>query len=548
MPPTTPTKDVTPREELLAVHEIQGNILAGFNKDHQHFLFLRIHDREIAKRWLQTLAPRIATTAEVLAFNRLYRSLRTRAGGDPQGLSATWINLAFTISGLAKLTSPQAVAAFEHLDFPFYAGLQQRSTLLGDPTAATEEGHTSHWRVGGENNPVDLLLMIASDQPDLLAQTVAGLQAELAALPLTANGKLALEPIFEQPAEARADKPGHEHFGFKDSVSQPGVRGRVSRAAGDFLTPRLLRPDDPLAPQLARPGQPLLWPGQFILGYQTQNNQHPTQPGPLLRPRPAWTRNGSFLVVRRLKQNVTGFWQFLTVTAAQLASRPGFAGMTAERLGTLLVGRWPSGAPLMRAPLADSAALARDGLANNHFFYGVDTPPLALTVPTYPGDNFPQAREDFLGAVCPHFAHVRKVNPRDMGTDTGGANDTLTRLILRRGIPFGTPMADPLQPTPTDLHGERGLMFLCYQSSIANQFEFLMTHWTNSPNQPQAGGIDPIIGQREDALGKRIRQLELQGTDGSKETIMWPADWVIPTGGDYFFAPSISALTKTLAR
>lgn len=539
----------TPVETLLAVNEIQGNILAGFNKDYQRFLFLRINDRETVKTWLKAIAPRIATTAEVLAFNRLFRSLRGRRGGrDPQGMIATWINIAFTFDGLSKLTSPQEAARINRLDLPFTLRLHQRSTLLGDPASAEMEGHASRWVVGGENNLADILLIVAGDAPDLLALKVAGLLEDIAVLPVASNGRPALELIFDQAGEARSDKPGHEHFGFKDGISQPGIRGRVSRSSSDFLTPRLISPDDPRGLQFAKPGQPLIWPGQFVVGYPMQDGSHPSLPAKPLQPRPAWTRNGSFLVIRRLKQNVAGFWQFLTAESERLSQKPGFSGMTPEHLGTLLVGRWPSGAPVMRTPQTDLPALANDNYANNHFSYNTDSTPISLTIPDYPGDTYPQARSDSPGAVCPHIAHIRKVNPRNLGTDTGGTNDTLTRLILRRGIPFGAAMLDPINPQPAELETERGLMFICYQSSIERQFEFLMNHWTNSMNQPQQGGHDPLIGQRDGPLGDRTRQIELLGTDGSTETINLPIDWVIPTGGGYFFAPAVSILTNILAQ
>src|SRR5688572_590430 len=72
------------------------------------------------------------------------------------------------------------------------------------------------------------------------------------------------------------------------------------------------------------------------------------------------------------------------------------------------------------------------------------------------------------------LAHVRKVNPRDSATDLGKFEDTLTRLILRRGIPFGQPIIGVEQPSPDLLAQERGLMFLSYGATIENQFEFLM--------------------------------------------------------------------------
>lgn len=545
---TAATAVGTPREELLDIAEIQGNILAGFNKDHQHFLFLRIHDRQATKDWLLRLTPQVATTEEVLLFNRLFRRLRRRRQAEPRELLATWLNLAFTFSGLAKLIPAPDAAQLERLDLAFALGLHQRSTLLGDPQTATMEGHSSRWVVGGAHNEADVLLIVAGDDRELLSRKVVELQDGIFALPRSADGRPALEILYSQAGEARPDLPGHEHFGFKDAISQPGIRGRVSRAADDFLTPRLISPSDPQAQRFARPGQPLLFPGQFVLGYQTQDSVHPLRPRRAKRPRPAWAKNGSFLVVRRLKQDVLAFWSFLTAEASRLAQRPGFVGITPERLGALLVGRWPSGAPLLRAGGADRPELGQDSLANNHFIYGSDSAAIPLTAANYPGDPFPQAHSDLLGAVCPHAAHIRKINPRDLGSDTGGPNDTLTRMILRRGIPFGPPIRDPRSPQPADLQAERGLMFLCYQASISNQFEFLTNHWSNSPNQPEAGGHDPIIGQREGLSGERRRQVELLGSDGSRELIELPSEWVIPTGGGYFFAPAISALSGILAR
>jgi hypothetical protein len=42
------------------------------------------------------------------------------------------------------------------------------------------------------------------------------------------------------------------------------------------------------------------------------------------------------------------------------------AGLTEQRMAALLVGRWPSGAPLMRTPTGDDARLA-DGISANAF-------------------------------------------------------------------------------------------------------------------------------------------------------------------------------------
>ncbi|WP_414583329.1 Dyp-type peroxidase [Scytonema sp. PCC 10023] len=539
------------QEEVLAVNDIQGNILAGFNKDFQTFLFLKIHDRDISKTWLRSIIPSIANVAEVLAFNRMFRALRARRGEDPRGMIATWMNIAFTSEGIKKLTSQDEVNKFQ--DTAFKIGMPRRAGFLGDPADISSDGHPNNWVVGG-NNPEkypDILLIVASDDITTLNTELNRIKAQIQALPKPTgevDGKSALEIIYEQHGITRPDKPGHEHFGFKDGISHPGIRGLVSDSAEDFLTPRLLDPKDQLFEQFAKPGQPLIWPGQFVFGYKQQKHDEPTTPLPAATLCPAWANNGSYLVVRRLRQDVPAFWNFVNTKAAELSQKPGFNGMTPERFATLLVGRWPSGAPLMRSPNSDNEDLAKDSLANNHFSYVTPSQSVSLVpIPSYPGDNFPQARSDSSGLVCPYFAHIRKINPRDSATDTGGANDTFTRLVLRRGIAFGSPIKDPANPTIEELQEERGLMFVSYQASIEEQFEFLMRRWANRDNLPPPGaGPDPIIGQQENA-GSRARSLKLTGSDNSTETIKLMQDWVIPTGGGYFFAPSISALKDVLA-
>ena len=45
------------------------------------------------------------------------------------------------------------------------------------------------------------------------------------------------------------------------------------------------------------------------------------------------------------------------------------AGIPADKLAAMLIGRWPSGAPIMRVPGADNPSLAEDTFANNHFIF-----------------------------------------------------------------------------------------------------------------------------------------------------------------------------------
>src|SRR5438067_417630 len=88
-------------EPVLDIHDIQGNILAGFNKDYQAFLFFRIVDVPGVKAWLRDIQPHISTLAEVASFNRLYKIMKARREVEPRGLTATWITIAFSFDGLA---------------------------------------------------------------------------------------------------------------------------------------------------------------------------------------------------------------------------------------------------------------------------------------------------------------------------------------------------------------------------------------------------------------------------------------------------------------
>lgn len=559
-----------PNEPQLDVDNIQGNSLAGFSKDHQVLIFLQIDNVKRFRAWLFPQVPYIASMKEVLTFNRLFKEIRFRRGRDTGAVKATWFNIAFSYAGLKKLaTDIPDLLKTDFVDQPFKNGLAKQSPTLGDPTAAAAEGNPANWLVGGPNNEADAVLIVAADDAHDMHCEVVRLEQSLMASHFVNGVRVGsgARVIFKQPgANLPAPVGGHEHFGFLDGVSQPGVRGRVSDDPHDVLTIRQNphKRDNGESAQ-GKPGQDLLWPGEFVFGYLKQNGD-PKKGGietPSDTPAdagPTWAKNGSFLVFRRLRQDVYEFHRFLKKTAAaKNVPDPNL-------LGAKLVGRWRSGAPVMRTstpagqPEVDIPALANDDCANNNFEFQGSTPPITTgevetafdcldqTFPTSPGDP--------AGSICPFSAHIRKAYPRD-DTDPAvpplGEVTTQTHRLLRRGIPFG-PVSPSSPSSPVQDNIDRGLVFLSYQTSIANQFEFMTKAWINNANFKHGGvGHDPIIGQNP-GDPNRVRTFQTVVKDGNNQLQSLTldttgfADWVIPTGGGYFFSPAIDVLLNTLAK
>lgn len=525
--------DTPDHEPLLEVDDIQGNILAGFNKDNQTLLFLEIKAPTQFKKWLATIIPFIATTDEVLQFNRLFKSIRTRRGVETRTILATWLNIAFSFKGLKKLAKEETE---EFKDEAFKKGMAKRSAdVLSDPLQG--EGFQKNWLMGGEDNEADLVLIVASDSPDEMGTAVRRIENWVYE-GTHVNDKTilsGLSVIFKQRGATLPDPlRGHEHFGFLDGVSQPGIRGVVG-SKGELLTPK----QNSAEPNQGKPGQDRLWPGEFVFGYPAQDPKDPDKPGKIRTAGPSWGKNGSFLVFRRLRQDVGGFHEFLEREGRRL-------NLGSELFGAKCVGRWASGAPIERAHATDNLKMSREDCANNAFDFQKDTLP---KVPRNEGqckDNFPHdlAKKDVTGAVCPFGGHIRKAYPRDdvssnPKNSSPNEADTETHRLLRRGIPFG----DPFDPSVIPDDGNRGLLFLAYQTSIVNQFEFVTTHWVNNPDFKDPGsGHDPIVGQ-SNKNGKRERSFTLRIGNG-EQTIRLEKDFVIPTGGGYFFAPSISTMKK----
>jgi Dyp-type peroxidase family len=539
--------DERANEPHLDVDQIQGNIFPGFSKDHQTLLFLRIDDARAFRCWLAEIVPQISTSEFVLAFSHLFKELVRKEGAEWGRLRVNWLNIAFSFAGLKKLaTAGMNLDGF--VDAAFKKGQLASSTSgrLGDPVGSGSAGDPKNWLIGGPEREADVVLIVADDRRNDLNDEIARLAASLFPHPdeygkkVTSGATL----LFRQDGDILLGPlAGHEHFGFKDGISQPGIRGLLPD--GTPLTPS----QNPLDPGQGKPGQDLLWPGEFVFGYPGQDpKQEIDEPGsdPLQNPRrkaPPFARNGSFLVFRRLRQDVGNFHRFL----GQLATK---FEVTPEFVGSKMVGRWPSGAPVVISPQHDDPPLGDDACRNNNFEYqeADDAPSKPVPLPGDVCQNVQPPEDDPTGAKAPFAAHIRKAYPRnDTSATIPGLNEstTQTHRLLRRGIPYGGQSAST--PTsPVDDAVDRGLLFLAYQVSIVEQFEFVTANWVNNKNfKENYVGFDPILGQNNsDPNRRRSFRLNLPGETQPIET---DQDWVIPSGGGYFFAPSIASL-QMLAR
>lgn len=392
------------------------------------------------------------------------------------------VNVSLSCKGLRALGVPGPL--LESFPKEFRAGMAARAGLLGDIGPSDPD----HWneRLGYQEADV-LVTVYAIDRPALSE----GRRACLAKLEAPGSG---LEVYHEEPAALLGDPAegaaGREHFGFADGFAQPTIKGNAgpySRSGGG--TPR----------RLGRWGD--VAPGEFVLGYPAEDGTYALAPEKPLR------RSGTFTVVRKLEQKVDVFAKYLREASGGNAARE-------EWLAAGIVGRWRDGTPLMKSPNRPDPSVAADRGPNgraNDFRY----------------------KSDPVGSICPLGAHIRRANPRD----ALGWQGRLTKRhrIIRRGMPYGESPADPAEPDGE----ERGLMFVCHQSSIARQFEVIQAQWLNDGDQFWLGSEPDLL-----TCGERGEGMTLQGLPPI--FLPKPEPFVITRGGGYFFTPGIEAL-RTIA-
>lgn len=339
--------------------------------------------------------------------------------------SDRWVTLAFTWTGLRALGVPEDSLA----TFPaeFREGMAARASILGDTGGNAPE----HWVGGLAGADLHAIAILFARTDEQCAKSIAAHDELLA----RTDGVRSLSHL-----DLNATPPfnyAHDHFGFRDRLSQPVMKG-----SGEQPTPGS---GDPLEP------------GEFILGYPDENGPVADLPQPQ-----ALSRNGSYLAYRRLYEDVALFRDYLRENADDAEGE--------ELLAAKFMGRWRSGAPLVLAPDNDDPELGADPMRNNDFNYKDDDP---------------------FGYACPLGSHARRLNPRDT------AHYMNRRRMIRRGATYGAALPDGAPDDGVD----RGIAAFIICADLVRQFEFAQNVWINDKTFHELGNEhDPICGTQDGTM------------------------------------------------
>jgi deferrochelatase/peroxidase EfeB len=366
------------------------------------------------------------------------------------------------------------------------------------------------------------------------------------------DGRAPEEDRWQDSGTIMATGPGgvlvptpREPFGFTDGISDPIFTGQ------DILD------DDPAAavgsgkirsgPFDSTSSWSPLSAGEFLLGQASEGQELPVAsvPGNFMR-------NGTFMALRKLHQNTASFDGAMAQHAEAFGRTAGIAdpAEARETLMAKMVGRWPSGVPLILAPtkraeqefiapylpvLLKIGARLRLDAAERAQYAEFDR---RLRDYRYTADPD--------GVKCPLGSHVRRVNPRDMldpDHKLGEASTQLTnrRRILRRGLPYG----DTSPAAMADDKAEHGVFIMALCTSLFRQFEFIQQQWLHYGLDLDSGNDTCPITGRRDPDNPMANKFVVQSDPKTGRPPYIAANlplFVETHGGEYFFIPSITAL------
>jgi Dyp-type peroxidase family len=528
----------------LETFEAQSLIFSGFGKKlYASTLLLRLpEDRERLAEWLKSVSD--------------YPDNPNGGNMPPGRISFGEVSevepalvVGFTAAGLEKAGLVEG-EGLEELPAVFRMGMRGRHRILGDDLSR-------QWRWSDANEAdlpedetrrVEAALVIYHNEPASgydpehgMAECVRLHRVHMENAGFTVVHHVPCQPVHHKEEGLTLD---FEHFGFRDGISQPVIRG--TRCA-----------------QKAVPERDYVAPGEFLLGYQNDQGyvSPPVTVSPHLDPcsnlptvaesKPNrfpyfgnrtsnpdardFGRNGSFLVLRQLDQDVEKFETAMTRTAAKLRKQyPRLSELigrkvNAEWVSAKIIGRWKNGTALVKSPSCPADAKTPD----NDFSYGVDDP---------------------RGLACPLGSHIRRTNPRD-SLEPGDREEqqiTNRHRILRRGRSY-----------EYDAEGtggiKKGLLFAALCSDLERQFEFVQNNWINARAfHGLTDEADPLLGnplaEEGSFIGADRRKDEKRPTRFTIPTPVGPVtvkglqSYVTLKGGGYFFLPSRSAIKHLVNR
>lgn len=487
--------------------------------------------------------------------------------------------LTLAATGLAKLDLPsESIATFPPAFIDGMASAS-RARILGDEQANAPAA----WEWGGTTQPVDGALLLYANSRELLDQLSRHTEAALDRHGHRAVRSIPFVPLPGQNATPQETKRAKlEPFGFVDGISQPIIRG----------TYKSFRGADPIH---------LVEPGEFLLGYPDNRGNLPAGPTLAAKHDPANLlpiatspqhgfadpivnddrdvgRNGTFLAIRQLEQNVDGFWEYCSGAAVDLQQRfPEWINVSKEFIAAKLVGRWPDGSSLVRFPYhagseeQDEPLMARPGSGAVTLRHPVPAPPppgVAAAIQQAPAAAHPQrtpvevkrvssdknereiavtpdndflfGAEDAQGLRCPFGAHIRRANPRE-SFDPGSQEQlaiTNRHRILRVGRRY--------QP---EKGRNEGLFFMCLNADLERQFEFVQQTWLQSPTfSALTRERDPILGSRAGGGSPTTDDGFTIPTREAPVRLRDMPEFVRVLGGGYFFMPGKSLLRYLAAK